>query len=152
MSYALRVNGQERRVEVAGDTPLLWALRDALGILGPKFGCGVGACGACTVLIDGQPMRACSIPTESVGRAEVLTIEAMQDHPVGRRVQAAWAELDVAQCGYCQPGQIVSATGLLSSTPKPTDAEIDAAMQGNLCRCGTYLRIRAGIRRASGQA
>ena len=152
MSYALRVNGQERRVEVAGDTPLLWALRDALGILGPKFGCGVGACGACTVLIDGQPMRACSVPTESVGQAEVLTIEAMQDHPVGRRVQAAWAELDVAQCGYCQPGQIVSATGLLGSTPKPTDAEIDAAMQGNLCRCGTYLRIRAGVRRASGQA
>lgn len=149
MAYALKVNGKVRRADVAGDTPLLWTLRDALGIRGPKYGCGIGACGACTVLLDGQPMRSCSIPTESVGEAEVLTIEAMAGHPVGRRVQAAWTELDVAQCGYCQPGQIVSATALLAQTAKPTDEEIDAGMRGNVCRCATYVRIRGAVRESA---
>jgi isoquinoline 1-oxidoreductase alpha subunit len=148
MAYALNVNGEIRQVEAAEGTPLLWVLRDILGLRGAKFGCGL--CGACTVLIDGEPMRSCSLPAEAVGDSEVITIEGMSAHPIGRRVQAAWTELDVAQCGYCQPGQIVSAVGLLSKTPAPDDADIAAAMQGNLCRCGTYTRIRAAIKRASG--
>ena len=151
MAYTLNVNGKALVADVDGDTPLLWTLRDALGITGPKFGCGVAACGACTVHLDGKPMRSCQIPTSAVGAAKVTTIEGMAAHPIGKKVQAAWMELDVAQCGYCQPGQIMSATALLAQTPKPTDADIDKAMAGNICRCATYTRIRAGIKRASGQ-
>ena len=151
MAYTLNVNGKALVADVDGDTPLLWTLRDSLGITGPKFGCGVAACGACTVHVDGQPMRSCQIPTGGVGAAKITTIEGMAAHPVGKKVQAAWMELDVAQCGYCQPGQIMSATALLAKTPKPTDAYIDNAMAGNICRCATYTRIRAAIKRASGQ-
>ena len=151
MTINLNVNGKALTADAEPDTPLLWVLRDSLGILGPKFGCGVGACGACTVHIDGQPMRSCSIPAGAVGSKAVTTIEAMAADPVGKKVQAAWSELDVAQCGYCQPGQIMSATALLKKMPKPTDADIDTAMNGNLCRCATYVRIRAAIKRASGQ-
>ena len=151
MAYTLNVNGKALVADVDGDTPLLWTLRDSLGITGPKFGCGVAACGACTVHLDGKPMRSCQIPTSAVGTAQIATIEGMAAHPIGKKVQAAWVELDVAQCGYCQPGQIMSATALLSKTPKPTDADIDKAMAGNICRCATYTRIRAGIKRASGQ-
>ena len=151
MAYTLNVNGKALVADVDGDTPLLWTLRDSLGITGPKFGCGVAACGACTVHLDGKPMRSCQIPTSAVGAAQIATIEGMAAHPIGKKVQAAWSELDVAQCGYCQPGQIMSATALLAQTPKPTDADIDKAMAGNICRCATYTRIRAGIKRASGQ-
>ena len=151
MAYKLNINGKVLSADVDADTPLLWTLRDSLGILGPKYGCGVGQCGACTVHIDGQPMRSCQVPVSAVGAAKVSTIEGMAADPIGRRVQAAWTDLDVAQCGYCQPGQIMSATALLKSKPKPTDADIDAAMSGNICRCATYTRIRAAIKQASGQ-
>ena len=151
MAYKLNVNGKVLSADVDADTPLLWTLRDSLGILGPKYGCGIGQCGACTVHIDGQPMRSCQVPVSAVGAAKVSTIEGMAADPIGRRVQAAWTDLDVAQCGYCQPGQIMSATALLKARPKPTDADIDAAMSGNICRCATYTRIRAAIKQASGQ-
>ena len=151
MAFKLNVNGKVMEADVDPDTPLLWTLRDTLGITGPKFGCGVAACGACTVHIDGQPRRSCVTPVSAVGAAKVTTIEAMAEHPIGKKVQAAWSELDVAQCGYCQPGQIMSATALLAKTPKPTDTDIDAAMSGNICRCATYTRIRAAIKLASGQ-
>ena len=151
MAYTLNVNGKALSADVDGDTPLLWTLRDALGIVGPKFGCGVSACGACTVHIDGQAQRSCTLPTSAVGAAKISTIESMSADPVGKKVQQAWMDLDVAQCGYCQPGQIMSATALLKKTPKPTDADIDKAMAGNICRCATYVRIRAAIKRASGQ-
>ncbi len=151
MAFKLNVNGKVMEADVDPDTPLLWTLRDTLGFNGPKFGCGVGACGACTVHIDGQPRRSCITPVAAVGASKVTTIEAMASDPVGKKVQAAWMELDVAQCGYCQPGQIMSATALLTKTPKPTDADIDAAMTGNLCRCATYTRIRAAIHKAAGQ-
>ena len=151
MAYTLNVNGKALSADVDGDTPLLWTLRDTLGITGPKFGCGVGACGACTVHVDGQARRSCTLPVSAVGAAKITTIDDMANHPVGKKVQAAWSELDVAQCGYCQPGQIMSATALLVKTPKPTDADIDAAMSGNICRCATYTRIRAAIKLASGQ-
>ena len=151
MAITLNVNGKALSADVDPDTPLLWVLRDSLDITGPKFGCGVGACGACTVHIDGQPMRSCQVPVAAVKAAKVTTIEGIGANPVGKKVQAAWSELDVAQCGYCQPGQIMSATALLAKTPKPTDADIDAAMSGNLCRCATYTRIRAAIKKASGQ-
>ena len=134
-----------------GDTPLLWVLRDTLGILGPKYGCGVAQCGACTVHIDGAPMRSCAIPVEGLGQSKIVTIEGVGASAVGKKVQQAWSELDVAQCGYCQAGQIMSATALLAEKPKPTDADIDEAMAGNLCRCATYTRIRAAIKLASGQ-
>jgi len=150
MAIKLNVNDKVMEADVDPDTPLLWTLRDSLGILGPKYGCGVGACGACTVHIDGKPARSCVTPTSSVGAAKVATIEAMAAHPIGKKVQAAWMELDVAQCGYCQPGQIMAATALLAKTPKPTDADIDSAMT-NICRCATYTRIRAAIKQASGQ-
>jgi isoquinoline 1-oxidoreductase alpha subunit len=151
MAIKLNVNGKALSADVDPDTPLLWVLRDSLGITGPKFGCGVGACGACTVHIDGQPMRSCSVPVSGVGAAKITTIEGIGATPVGKKVQAAWSELDVAQCGYCQPGQIMSATALLSKKAKPTDADIDEAMSGNICRCATYVRIRAAIKKASGQ-
>jgi len=150
MSVSLNVNGQVREADVDADKPLLWVLREELGILGPKFGCGVGLCGACTVHVDGQPTRSCLTPASSV-KGKISTIEGMAGDPVGARVQKAWIELDVAQCGYCQPGQIMAATALLKKTPKPTDADIDGAMSGNICRCATYVRIRAAIKRASGQ-
>jgi isoquinoline 1-oxidoreductase alpha subunit len=150
MAIKLNVNGKVLEADVDPDTPLLWTLRDSLGILGPKYGCGVGACGACTVHIDGKPVRSCVMPAGKVGAGQVSTIEAMENHPIGKKVQAAWMELDVAQCGYCQPGQIMAATALLAAKPKPTDADIDAAMT-NICRCATYTRIRAAIKQASGQ-
>jgi isoquinoline 1-oxidoreductase alpha subunit len=151
MAYQLNVNGKVLSADVDPDTPLLWTLRDTLGIVGPKYGCGIGQCGACTVHIDGQPMRSCQIPASAVGAGKITTIEGIGADAVGKKVQAAWTELDVAQCGYCQPGQIMSATALLKSKAKPTDADIDAAMSGNLCRCATYTRIRAAIKLASGQ-
>jgi isoquinoline 1-oxidoreductase alpha subunit len=151
MAYTLNVDGKVLTADVDSDTPLLWTLRDTLGITGPKFGCGICQCGACTVHIDGAPVRSCSFPVSAVGQAKVTTIEGVGETPVGKKVQAAWAELDVAQCGYCQPGQIMSATALINAKPQPTDADIDAAMSGNICRCATYNRIRAAIRRASGQ-
>jgi len=150
MAFKLNVNGKVLEADVDPDTPLLWTLRDSLGIVGPKYGCGIGQCGACTVHIDGKPVRSCLYPTSAVGAASVATIESMETHPIGKKVQAAWMELDVAQCGYCQPGQIMAATALLAAKPKPTDADIDAAMT-NICRCATYTRIRAAIKQASGQ-
>ena len=151
MAITLNVNGKALSADVEPDTPLLWVLRDSLGITGPKYGCGVGACGACTVHIDGQPMRSCTTPVGALKTAKVTTIEGIGADPVGKKVQAAWSELDVAQCGYCQPGQIMSATALLKKNAKPTDADIDSAMAGNICRCATYVRIRAAIKKASGQ-
>ncbi|CAN7543411.1 (2Fe-2S)-binding protein [Phenylobacterium sp. LjRoot164] len=151
MAFKLNVNGKVLSADVDGDTPLLWVLRDTLGILGPKYGCGVAQCGACTVHIDGAPMRSCAIPVEGLGQSKIVTIEGVGASAVGKKVQAAWSELDVAQCGYCQAGQIMSATALLAEKPKPTDTDIDEAMAGNLCRCATYTRIRAAIKLASGQ-
>jgi isoquinoline 1-oxidoreductase alpha subunit len=149
MAYTIEVNGFKRTVEVEGDTPLLWVLRDELDLKGTKFGCGVGLCGACTVHLDGEAARSCLTPVSTVGNAAVATIEGMASNAVGRTVQAAWIELDVPQCGYCQMGQIMSATALLSKNPHPADHEIDDAMSGNVCRCCTYLRIRAAIKRAA---
>ena len=149
MQYTLDVNGAKRSVDVDGETPLLWVLRDTLDLKGTKFGCGAAQCGACTVHLDGHPIRACQTPIASVGAARVTTIEAIGESKVGQSVQAAWIELDVPQCGYCQAGQIMSAAALLEHTPHPTDAEIDTAMSGNLCRCGTYTRIRQAIQQAA---
>ncbi len=151
MAFKLNVNGKVLSADVDGDTPLLWVLRDTLGILGPKYGCGVAQCGACTVHIDGAPMRSCTIPVEGLGQSKIVTIEGVGASAVGQKVQAAWSELDVAQCGYCQAGQIMSASALLAEKPKPTDTDIDEAMAGNICRCATYTRIRAAIKLASGQ-
>ena len=148
MQFDVNVNGAHRSVDVAPDTPLLWVLRDAIGLTGTKFGCGVAQCGACTVHVNGRPTRACITPISNVGTAVVTTIEGLSPdatHPV----QRAWVAEDVPQCGYCQAGQIMSATALLAANPSPTDAQIDSAMRGNLCRCGTYLRIRAAIHRAA---
>lgn len=147
-TYSLNINGSPRQVDVAGDTPLLWVLRDSLELTGSKYGCGVGACGACTVHLNGVPTRSCMTPVSTVGRKQVTTIEGLD--PQGKHpLQQAWLELDVPQCGYCQAGQIMSAAALLKENPKPTDADIDGAMSGNLCRCATYHRIRAGIHRAA---
>lgn len=146
--YSLNINGVAHQVDVAADTPLLWVLRDTLGFTGTKFGCGVGSCGACTVHLGGVPTRACMTPIATVGRKQIVTIEGLDPqgtHPL----QIAWQELDVPQCGYCQTGQIMTAAALLKENPNPTDGEIDDAMAGNLCRCATYLRIRAGIHRAA---
>lgn len=149
MSYTIKVNGQPRAVDVVGDTPLLWVLRDIIGMTGTKFGCGIAQCGACTVHVDGMPVRSCVLPLSAVGAREVTTIEAIGETANGKRVQAAWLAVDVVQCGYCQSGQIMAATALLNRTPSPTDADIDAAMSGNLCRCATYVRIRAAIKQAA---
>lgn len=146
---ALNINGETHQLDVSDDTPLLWALRDVVGLTGTKFGCGVAMCGACTVHVDGQATRSCVTPVSAVAGKKIQTIEAMQNHPVGKRVQEAWREIDVVQCGYCQSGQIMSATALLASNPRPSDADIDAAMAGNICRCGTYPRIRAAIKRVA---
>ena len=147
MAMTLDVNGKPLSVKAAPDTPLLWVLRDELKLTGTKYGCGVAQCGACTVLIDGQPTRSCVTPIEGLAAAKISTIESLGGaHPV----QAAWVKHDVPQCGYCQSGQIMSAVALLQTTPKPTDADIDGAMDGNICRCGTYQRIRAAIKDAAG--
>jgi isoquinoline 1-oxidoreductase alpha subunit len=146
--YTLSVNGQPQAVDVEADTPLLWALRDTLRLVGTKYGCGVGACGACTVHVDGQPARACQLPVSAIGKRKITTIEGL-DARAAHPLQQAWQELDVPQCGYCQSGQIMSACALLKQHPRPTDAQIDDAMAGNLCRCATYVRIRAGIHRAA---
>ena len=148
MPYTLMVNGQSRTVNVAGEMPLLWALRDTLEMKGTKFGCGAGLCGACTVHLDGKAVRSCQTPVQTAANKPIRTVEGLSadgTHPV----QQAWMELDVPQCGYCQAGQIMSAVALLEKTPKPTDQEINAAMSGNLCRCGTYLSIRQAIHRAA---
>ncbi len=149
MSFTLNVNGTTHAVEVDGDTPLLWVLRDVIGLTGTKFGCGIAMCGACTVHLDGMAVRACVTPVETVGTAAVTTIEAIGATDEGARVQKAWLDEEVVQCGYCQSGQIMSAAALLAVNPSPTDADIDAVMAGNICRCGTYPRIRAAIKQAA---
>lgn len=149
MAVRITVNGTERRVAAPVDKPLLWVLREDLGLTGTKFGCGQGLCGACTVHLDGAAVRACQTPLGSIGAGRITTIEAVAATPPGQRVTAAWIAGDVPQCGYCQAGQIMSATALIARTPSPSDAEIDAAMAGNLCRCATYNRIRAAIRAAA---
>ena len=151
MAFEIEVNGVKRSADVDGDTPLLWVLRDVLGMTGTKFGCGRALCGACTVHIDGNATRSCITPIDSIGAAKVTTIEAVGATPIGARVQKAWLDHEVVQCGYCQSGQIMSATALLAQTPHPTDADIDGAMSGNVCRCGTYLRIRDAIKQAAQQ-
>jgi isoquinoline 1-oxidoreductase alpha subunit len=150
MEYTILVNGAGRTVDAAPDTPLLWVLRDDFGLKGTKFGCGAGLCGACTVHVDGAATRSCTLPVSAVGQRAVTTIEGVGASELGRNVQEAWLAVDVVQCGYCQAGQIMSATALLARIPAPTDADIDRAMAGNLCRCGTYLRIRAAIKQAAG--
>jgi len=145
------VNGKAHDVDVPPDMPMLWVLRDVIGLTGTKFGCGIAACGACTIHLDGQPIRSCVTPVSAIAGRSITTIEAIGQTPAGQKIQEAWIALDVPQCGYCQSGQIMSATALIASKPNPTDADIDAAMAGNICRCGTYVRIRAGIKRAAGQ-
>jgi isoquinoline 1-oxidoreductase alpha subunit len=149
MAYTIQVNGNTHTVDVEGDMPLLWVLRDELDVKGPKFGCGQALCGACTVHINGTAVRSCSMPISSVGNAKVVTIEGIAADPIGRKLQTAWLALDVPQCGYCQAGQIMQAADLLSRTPHPTDADIDGAMMGNVCRCCSYTRIRAAIKKAA---
>ena len=146
----LNINGKSRNVDAEPDTPLLWVLRDSAGLTGTKFGCGMQLCGACTVHLDGKPVRSCGTPVSAAVGKKVTTIEAIGATPVGKKVQAAWTELDVPQCGYCQSGQIMSAVALLTEKPKPSEADITAAMDGNICRCGTYPRIRAAIHKAAG--
>jgi isoquinoline 1-oxidoreductase alpha subunit len=152
MRLTLNVNRESRTVDVDPQTPLLWVLRDELELKGTKFGCGMSLCGACTVHIDGAPTRACVTPVSAVGDRAITTIEGIGATPVGSKVQAAWLDVDVVQCGYCQAGQIMAATALLTRNAAPSDTDIDAAMAGNLCRCGTYTRIRAAIKRAAGLA
>ena len=147
-AFTLKINGGEHRVDVDPQTPLLWAIRDGAGLMGTKYGCGVAQCGACTVHVDGQPTRSCSLPVSAVGASEITTIEGIKGREA-QAVQKAWVALDVPQCGYCQSGQIVSAASLLSLNPKPTDKDIDLAMNGNICRCATYVRIRAAIHDAA---
>jgi isoquinoline 1-oxidoreductase alpha subunit len=148
----LLINGKEQQLDVPDDMPLLWVLRDVVGLTGTKFGCGVALCGACTVHLDGRPVRSCITPVASVVGKKITTIEAIGETESGARIQRAWLNIEVVQCGYCQPGQIMSAAALLESNPNPTDAEINAAMSGNICRCGTYPRIRAAIKQASQSA
>jgi isoquinoline 1-oxidoreductase alpha subunit len=145
------VNGQNVTFDAPDDTPLLWVLRDLLGMTGTKFGCGIAQCGACTVHLDGNPVRSCLLPVGSIGNKAITTIEGIGATEVGAKVQKAWLDLEVIQCGYCQSGQIMSAAALLATTPQPDDADIDAAMAGNICRCGTYVRIREAIKRAAGE-
>ena len=146
----LLVNGKSHTVDVPGDMPLLWVLRDVIGLTGTKFGCGMAACGACTVHIDGQATRSCVTPVKNLAGKQITTIEAIGETPPGKKIQAAWIALDVPQCGYCQSGQVMTASALLARTAQPTDADIDSAMSGNICRCGTYGRIRAAIKQAAG--
>jgi isoquinoline 1-oxidoreductase subunit alpha len=150
MRFTLNVNGVSRSVDVDPRTPLVWVLRDDLNLKGTKFGCGMSLCGACTVHVDDKPIRSCTTPVANVADASITTIEGIGATPIGSKVQAAWLDVDVVQCGYCQAGQIMSATALLANNAMPTDADIDAAMAGNICRCGTYTRIRAAIKRAAG--
>jgi isoquinoline 1-oxidoreductase subunit alpha len=149
MAFTIKVNGQTHSVDVDDDTPLLWVLRDVLGMTGTKFGCGAALCGACTVHIDGVATRSCVTTIESVGGSAITTIEAIGETPAGKAVQKAWLDLEVVQCGYCQSGQIMSAAALLAENPGPSEADIDDAMSGNICRCGTYPRIRAAIKQAA---
>ena len=149
MAFTIKVNGVDRTADVDGDTPLLWVLRDVLGMTGTKFGCGMALCGACTVHLGGAPTRSCVTPIDSVGASEITTIEAVGATPAGAKIQKAWLDLEVVQCGYCQSGQIMSAAALLASNPRPNDSDIDAAMSGNICRCGTYVRIRDAIKHAA---
>jgi isoquinoline 1-oxidoreductase subunit alpha len=149
MAFTIKINGASHNVDVDSDTPLLWVIRDVLGMTGTKFGCGRALCGACTVHLDGNPVRSCAIPIERVGDASITTIEAIGETPVGRSVQEAWLDLEVVQCGYCQSGQIMSATALLSANGDPSEEDINNAMSGNICRCGTYLRIREAIKTAA---
>jgi isoquinoline 1-oxidoreductase subunit alpha len=149
MPYDLKINGTVQSVDVDGDTPLLWVLRDVLGMTGTKFGCGMALCGACTVHIDGAAVRSCITSVDSVGNSQITTIEAIGATPAGAKIQKAWLDRDVPQCGYCQSGQIMSATALLAGNPHPTDSQIDDAMSGNICRCGTYVRIRDAIKLAA---
>ena len=145
----LKINGSVRGVDAPADMPLLWVLRDVIGLTGTKFGCGIAQCGACTVHLDGQAVRSCVLPVAAVGSRKITTIEAVSTTPAGKKVQDAWLTLDVVQCGYCQSGQVMSAASLIASNPNPTDADIDAAMAGNICRCGTYNRIRAAVKHAA---
>jgi isoquinoline 1-oxidoreductase alpha subunit len=147
----LTINGESRQVDVPTDTPILWTLRDVLGMTGTKFGCGKALCGACTVMLDGQPIRSCVTPISAAENKKITTIEAVSEDKVGQAVQEAWQSINVPQCGYCQSGQIVTATALLRDNPNPTDEDIDTAMSGNICRCGTYTRIRAAIKQAAQQ-
>ena len=147
----LQINGQIREVDVPDDMLLLWVLRDVVGLTGTKFGCGIAQCGACTVHLDGKAVRSCFLPVGEIGNRAITTIEAVGDTAIGAKVQKAWLDLEVVQCGYCQSGQIMSATALLAATPNPDDSDIDAAMAGNICRCGTYIRIRAAIKQAASQ-
>ena len=149
MAYKINVNGVVHAIDVDGDTALLWVLRDVLGMTGTKFGCGMALCGACTVHMDGNPVRSCITTIDSVGTAAITTIEAVGNTPAGKRIQKAWLDLEVVQCGYCQSGQIMSASALLAGNPHPSDADIDDAMSGNICRCGTYVRIREAIKLAA---
>ncbi|MDR5816523.1 MULTISPECIES: 2Fe-2S iron-sulfur cluster-binding protein [unclassified Caballeronia] len=148
----LDINGQTHTVDAPPDMPVLWVLRDLVGLTGTKFGCGIAQCGACTVHLDGVAVRSCVLPVAAVGERKITTIEAVGDTPAGKKVQAAWRKLDVVQCGYCQSGQVMSATALLATVPDPGDSDIDAAMAGNICRCGTYHRIRAAIKQAAKEA
>jgi isoquinoline 1-oxidoreductase alpha subunit len=147
--YVLSVNGEKHPVDVPADMPLLWVLRDVIGLMGTKYSCGIAQCGACTVQLDGQAVRSCVLPVSAVGEKSVVTIEGVGTTPSGQKIQQAWLDVDVVQCGYCQSGQIMSAAALLASVPNPTDDEINAAMSGNICRCGTYVRIKAAIKQAA---
>ncbi|MBB4228865.1 (2Fe-2S)-binding protein [Rhizobium mongolense] len=149
MSYELSINGEKYTLDVDGDIPLLWVLRDTLGLTGTKFGCGIAMCGACTVHVDGVAMRSCVMPVADAATKPITTIEAIGETEAGARIQKAWLDIDVVQCGYCQSGQIMSATALLAANSAPTDEDIDAVMAGNICRCGTYPRIRAAIKQAA---